>query len=139
MHRVEGDLAYTKGGYCFDRRIFTGYIIVVFLLIFAIMITTNVGHREFYLHCPLDTPMGHGLPCRNTCYQEYDNVECGPVVDREMLPPGFELGTPPSLLLQERTNALWFLIVSLFLLAFLINHRVHNKGRMLSTIFEVKE
>jgi len=136
MQRVKGELVFTKGGYCFDRRIFRVVVIIMFLGIFGIMITSNDGHENFYLHCPQNNSMGQSSPCNNPYYLSCDREECQGISQEQTLPPGFTIGNPPSEILSRQIRGLVISTVGLFILAFVANHYWYNKGRSIINIEE---
>lgn len=133
MHEVKGELAITRGGYVFDRRVFRVVLILFFGLLVWMIYTANVGHQEVYISCTGTTP------CENQFYHNCDHPVCAPIVNQEILPPGFALGTPPSVEFHRQVKGLVLITVSLFILAFVVNHFLHNKGRSLNTIMPMEE
>lgn len=133
IDRVKGDLAITKKGYIFDRRIFRVFLIFMFLMVTYFVATSeNVRLHEFYLVCRGPTP------CQNQFYHACDIEECKSIENQELLPAGFELGKKPDPLFEQRID--WFVqsLIALFVLSFVANHFSHNKGRSLNTILNVE-
>lgn len=133
MHRVDGEFGITRGGYRFDRRIFRSYIIVVYLFIIYILLTSDVGWKETYIACPI----GSNGPCENPCYHGGDR--CGNFQFQEFLQPGEQFGTPPSEEFSRDIDILFVIIFIGLLFSFVLNHKLHNKGRSVNTIFEEDE
>lgn len=134
VDRVVGDLAFTRRGYCFDRRVFRVYLIVVFGMLALVMFSSSVGVHEFYLSCPVDGPS-----CSNPYYLSCDRVECESIRGQEFLRPGFHLGTPPTEEFGRLVRDFLLVVVLGFVLAFVVNHLLHNRGRSLSTIVELED
>jgi hypothetical protein len=133
IDRLEGDLAITKKGYIFDRRIFRVFLIFMFAtLAYLMFTTTNVQVHEFYMVCVGPTP------CQNQFYHACDREECKSIENQEVLPAGFELGKKPDPIFEKKIS--WFVeaLLGAFVLTFLANHFLHNKGRSLETIFNLE-
>ena len=65
VDRVSGELAFTRKGYCFDRRVFKSYLILVFLVLSLILFFSHAGLKNFYLVCD-----NYGQPCVNPFYHD---------------------------------------------------------------------
>lgn len=128
IDRVEGDFGITKRGYVFDRRIFQGYMILVFLVIFGIMLTSKVPIHAFYATCAANGPA-----CQNPCFHAGDR--CGVYQNLEFLTPGSVIGTPPDPAFGRQLRGLLFVIGFGFLAAFGLNKLLWNLGRSVAMIF----
>jgi hypothetical protein len=129
MERVEGPFGITKKGYVVDRRVFRVYMALVVALIAYIMFTSGVGWNEVYVACPLD----HMGECENPCYLGGD--KCGALQFQEYIAPGTEFGRLPPPEYESQKRGLWWFIVCGFVLAFSINHMMHNRGKSIGDLF----
>lgn len=133
IDRVDGDLAITKRGFIFDRRIFRSYVILVFVLIFWIMLTSKVPIHAFYFECSVNGPA-----CVNPCFDAGRHVKgdrCSPYADNEFLRPGESIGMPPDPAYGRQVAGLLLVAVVGFLAAFGLNKRLWNRGRSIKMIF----
>lgn len=128
----------TKKGYKFDKRIFAIYFIVVLFMALVVMQRHNWDFSARpYFKCELEqcqnpfyyTPTckaqltaGFGLiplytteDCKDTC--EWCN--------EAYLPRGEYGEKKDSYLL----NNMWFIVLGLYVVAFVVNHYIHNRGR----------
>lgn len=132
----------TDGGYRYDRLIFWGAIAMILLFLGLIGARHNFDFStaNVYIKCESD----NGVHCRNPiyniteCKQQlrilfviplYTTKDCTETCTQDWcnwatLPPG-EYGTPPDPLMD------WipFVAISLLVLAVLVNHFVHNRGK----------
>lgn len=107
-----------KSGYKLDRLIFTVGMYLLFTFFFYLIYNSNVSISSDlnYYSCSAPPP-GEEL-CRNPFYKPPTWV------NSEYVPPG-EYGNKPGLLF----NSIKFVTVAVFILMFLINHVIYNKGK----------
>lgn len=127
--RVEGSKAFTSKGYVIDRRIFRWYFFgLVLPMIVVLMVVSDVGWREAYVSCPVEATG----PCENWCFQGGDR--CGAAQFVETLSPGESIGIAPSPEFERQVRGVWWVVVSGALLALILNHVWHNRGRRVSDL-----
>lgn len=132
----------TNKGYKFDKFVFWGAVSLVFLMLIGIMARHNFDFKTTNVYIKCEDPEGcinplldKGLDncrmrlrvlwsiplyttedCRDTCTGEWCKWE--------VLPKG-EYGTPPDPMLKNAGLYSWGIVI----LAVLLNHLVHNKGK----------
>ena len=131
--RVDGRFAFTKSGYVVDRRIFQAYVGAVVVALFLIGIQSGVGWSEAYTHCPVDA-VGK---CWNPCFGE--GGRCAVISGQEFLSPGESLGTPMKPWFDDALRGVGWGAVAGVVVAFLLNHFVHNRGRPFAQLFSSLE
>jgi len=124
----------TESGYKYDKIIFWGLLFLIIFLVFSIAKENNFDFRQkFYFKC--DNINGCPNPIVNPnihIYNEYtgQNYKDSCIEDwckQEILMMG-EYGTPPpdSFLF----NHFKLITFTLFIFSFLLNHFVHNMGKV---------
>lgn len=107
-----------KGGdvYIFDRWLFFGMMILVFVGLFLYLYKNNFDLD--YFECG-GNPFGPSGMCKNPFYSppSWKNAE--------YLTPG-EYGKKPTLFF----NSLPFLIIGLFIFLLILNHNIYNKHKL---------
>lgn len=116
----------TSRGYIYNQRIF--WVVIAIQIIFTLIILARYGFDlsyKPYVECkgfekcenPYYTGYCSGVFCRVECLEEWCN--------QEFIEPG-TYGTPPPKHLLKGFVAF---IISVILLAFIINHYKHNVGK----------
>lgn len=131
VKEVTGSLGRTTSGYVIDRRIFRTYGGLLLALLLYVGLTSGVGWREEYVRCPPD-PMGG--PCDNPYYLSCDATWCAPIANSPTIARGTEYGTPPDPRFAQQVRGLWIFALSGMVVAFGVNHLVHNRMRKFSDI-----
>lgn len=122
-------------GYKFDKYIFRGAIILLFVLLVLILFQTGFNlDYNIYFFCPVDARGGF---CENPFYKyclyescpfSYDYEELPPVFeaisDQATFPAGFEVGRRPPWLVSNFSVILGIILF----LCFLSNHLIYNRG-----------
>lgn len=111
--------------YLFDRWIFKGVIVLVFLFLFYVAYSNNFQLN--YFECNVG-----GVNINNTCVNPFYK----PVTweNSRYLYPG-KYGNDPRRLI----NLSWIVTFSLLILGFCINHFVYNKGKNILKIFKEED
>lgn len=119
--------------YYFDKWIFRGAFIFLILL-FAFFILSDGFQQKVYLNCPLEVGS-----CKNPIYKQCDNwidsyienyshssiKSALQYCNQEYLIGGTIIGEPPSKIYDN----FWFIVFGSLILAFIVNHFVHNRNR----------
>ena len=115
----------TVKGYRFDRRIFWGVSVAIFLYaIVAVILYGNTYHVT--LKCRSDAIGGY---CDNPLYTNgvrpcQDNVP-KEICDMPLLPAGYTYGEPSPIMVEYASFIIFFIVF----LGFLINHLMYNETR----------
>lgn len=109
------------GTYVFDRWIFTTMMLLIFGFLFYVAWSYNFNLD--YYNCIKPAQMDVLKGCKNPFYQAPTWKQS------EYLYPG-EYGTKPGFLF----DSIWGVVIGSFILAFGLNHYVHNKGKKLGLL-----
>lgn len=126
FERVDGVKAYTRTGYCVDKRFVWGALVLTLLVVWLAFVearSMGVGAHEFSISCPADSPG----PCMNPCY--LGKIDCGAIQFKEYLQPGESYGPDPNDFFALTTRV-WVSVVCLLSLALVLNHVVYNIGKV---------
>lgn len=129
FRKIQSDRYKHKGTYIFDRWIFQIMMFMIFGFLFFVAQSHN--YQMDYYQCmggeaqPIE--LGNSGDCENPFYKEptWKN--------QQYLPPG-EYGTDTRGII----NICWLVSMGLFILAFVINHLIYNKGKLKVKIEEVQ-
>lgn len=106
-----------KNGYKFDKRIFRGCIIFIFLLGLLAWGLSGWNLNFFRISC--NKPL-----CENPVFMQNLSYVPPEINTMEFIPFGFKFGNEPSWLMKNY----FFVVVFSVALAFAYNHRLHNWG-----------
>jgi magnesium-transporting ATPase (P-type) len=118
-----------KGSYIFDRRIFLGFYLFCFVLLFFICFTSaktygfkSLYKPEVYVNCNSEYPCLN--PFYNKCYSYNCGDECKQFCNQQYLLPGVSYGYKQP----DYINKGMFLVISYFIACFVFNHLVFNRS-----------
>ena len=121
----------TSSGYIYDNRIFLSATLILLCIVGYFVVTQGTAIRP-YVRCDKDICVNPMMDKTNVC----QGVMCGLVLcdeqwcTMEYLPKG-EYGKKPF-----NMGSFILIVVSLFILAFVANHKIHNTGRQFDIGFQ---
>ena len=117
----------TSNKYKFDRYIFRGAMILIFIYLFAVMLSYNFDFTtNVYTKC--DDLQGCENPFLDPLMEDKHKNKCiWEWCEQETLPYGFEFGRKPNLLFKLSIP----ITILILTFAFIINHLRYNKGKQL--------
>lgn len=127
-------------GYKYDRFIFWGLMLVVLGIMFSVFWQYNFNFKEqFYFNCRGPDPCKNPWASREMHATDFFGrnlkADCTEAwCNQELLLPG-EYGTKPPIILTHFST----IVIALSVLALLLNHFIHNRGKRIGVKPALKE